>query len=138
VDVSIAMPQIDRRVLDRFAAAVGLGRVYGPTRARQKDRPRSKPQYRYATGGHPSIQAICAMLWQWLSPVKREQFRVALTVMRPVSHRRHRPHMLCEHGVRRWKGGCRACTNGYNRQYHATHLGRERAVRRLAVAMLTA
>jgi hypothetical protein len=72
--LQVQMTQVDRRVLDRFQSAVmGLGKVYGPY-------PRggnSKPQFRFMTGKFEHSQAIMAMLWNWLSPVKREQFRIA-------------------------------------------------------------
>jgi hypothetical protein len=65
----IHMPQIDRRVLERFQSAVmGLGSITGPYANRNWT-----PRYRYTTGGLEATQAVIAMLWQWLGPVKREQ-----------------------------------------------------------------
>src|SRR6266404_5019609 len=119
---SLVVNQVDRRVLDRFAAAVGVGHVSGPRLSARHDGYHRQPQYRYAVGSHPQVQAVCALLWTWLSPVKRAQFREALTTALPVSHRRHRPPVLCEHGLRRWKsGGCRPCWSAYMRRYYGEH-----------------
>ena len=63
--------QKDRRVLDRFAAAVGLGRVYGPYRG-------DRHMLQFSCEGFERVQAIVGMIWAWLSPVKREQARRAL------------------------------------------------------------
>lgn len=53
--------QVDRMVLDRFAAAVGIGRVTGP-RARRD--PNWRPIFVYQLGGFHLTQAVMAMLWQ--------------------------------------------------------------------------
>ena len=74
----IAITQIDRYVLDRFRDAVGVGKVYGPYRQQG----RSQPQYRYIVQHYPKTQAVCAMLWPWLGPVKRAQFSRALLIAR--------------------------------------------------------
>lgn len=63
--------QADAHVLERFRAAVGVGRVIGPFA------PSSgiKPIYHYVANGAEKTQAIGAMLWVFLSPIKRNQFR---------------------------------------------------------------
>lgn len=78
--LQLAITQADRQVLDRFAAAVGpsLGKVYGPYDVSRYN-VRSQPVWRYVSVHHTNVQAIVAMLWEWLSPVKREQARAALT-----------------------------------------------------------
>src|SRR5262245_22654152 len=98
--VCIGITQVDRRVLDRFRAAVGLGHVYGPTKAYGA----SQPQHRYHVSHHPKVQAVCAMLWTWLSPVKRAQFRT--TLAETTALLLHRPP--CEHGSST-KWTCREC-----------------------------
>lgn len=74
--IRVQVGQTDRRVLDRFQKAVlGLGKVYGPY-------PRLKenwqPRYIFETHGFEQSQAIVAMLYQFLSPVKQEQCLKAL------------------------------------------------------------
>src|SRR5439155_13749050 len=88
------------------------GRIYAPSPAKGNRR----SQWRYQVAGHPRVQAVCAMLWPWLSPVKREQFRVALTgtVLRPHL----REHGPCPHGRRRSKV-CSDCRHAYYRDWYA-------------------
>lgn len=57
--------QNDRAVLDRFLAAVGVGRVNGPYRG--------KDFYYFQTTTFEKTQAVIALLWKYLSPVKRAQ-----------------------------------------------------------------
>lgn len=63
--------QVDRFVLDRFHRAVGgVGKVYGPY---QPKTPRSRAYYRYTASGQAACQSVISSLWDYLSPVKREQ-----------------------------------------------------------------
>jgi hypothetical protein len=63
-----AVGQKDPRALERFRQAVlGIGNI------NQSD-PRGL--YRWNTSG-PLAQAVVALLWTWLGPVKRDQARVA-------------------------------------------------------------
>jgi len=121
--IRVGISQLDSRVLERFKAAVGVGYIHGPT----KRYGTSQPQYRYVAQHHPATQAICALLWTWLSPVKREQFKRCLMAIRD--------EMIvkspCSHGVRRSK--CVPC-NRDRAQRRTT----EYRMRRLARAMLTA
>lgn len=71
-----ALSQIDRFVLDRFHRVVRVGNVTGPY-AQNVYGPRTmnaKPQYRWSAGSYEGVQAVCALLWAFLSPVKRDQF----------------------------------------------------------------
>ena len=61
--------QTDRRVLDRFRDAVGFGRVLGPAQKRSHE----KPVWHYRLYKQMDVQAVVAMLWKYLSPVKRQQ-----------------------------------------------------------------
>jgi hypothetical protein len=72
------MTQEDREVLDRFAAAVRCGRVYGPYTSVPG---RRRARWQYAAYGFERAQAILAMLWPWLGPIKKSQ---ASTVLRQV------------------------------------------------------
>lgn len=74
-------------VLRRFRMAVGgIGYVRGPFKVKG----RRKPKWRYFASGFEAVQAVLAMLWPWLGPVKRQQARNALFAYRsrPVQERR--------------------------------------------------
>jgi len=73
------MAQTDRRVLDRFRGVLGIGKVYGPYPQRHE---KSKPYFQYSAQGFESVQAAAAMLWRFLSPVKRNQVRATLEAAR--------------------------------------------------------
>ena len=73
--------QTDRFVLDRFRDAVGIGRVTGPY-LNTKRRPNEAPVFYFQVARFESVQAVVALLWTWLSPVKREQAQAALLAMR--------------------------------------------------------
>jgi hypothetical protein len=73
-DIYLSISQIDRRVLDRFRDAIGVGRVYGPyEHPVMKSRKNEQPRFYFQCQSYQHVQAIAAMLWKWLSPVKREQ-----------------------------------------------------------------
>ena len=61
--------QYDRRVLDRFNDALGVGNVYGPS---------SRGEFKWQVGGDEKVQATIAMLWPWLGEVKCKQALDAL------------------------------------------------------------
>lgn len=58
-------------VLKRFKQAVGVGEVYGPYV--RKGKPNTRPIWNWQSGGFETTQVTIAMIWQWLSPQKREQ-----------------------------------------------------------------
>jgi hypothetical protein len=67
--LNMMVAQNDRRPLDRFVAAIGVGRVRGPI---QHTSPRSHEFYRVDLGSVASWKAI-NLLWPYLSEPKREQ-----------------------------------------------------------------
>jgi hypothetical protein len=71
-ELRLAVFQVDRFVLDRFRAAVGVGTVFGPYP--QKG---GQPGFSYRAGG-PLAQQVVVCLWSYLSPIKRAQAGVAL------------------------------------------------------------
>jgi hypothetical protein len=75
---AIFIPQIDRQVLDRFQQAVAVGKVTGPHSRRRYGATR-KDQWYFEAYGLERCQAIIALLWRWLSPVKHDQARAVLT-----------------------------------------------------------
>jgi hypothetical protein len=66
--ISANVGQKDRRVLDRFQAAVGVGKIY---------QRRSDGLFYWDTAAKDRVHRVMWMLWLWLSPVKREQFERA-------------------------------------------------------------
>jgi hypothetical protein len=84
LDISVA--QTDTRVLERFQRAVlGLGKIYGPEYRKGES---WKPVWRYRAGGFETGQAVIAMLYQFLSPVKQAQAIKVLKEMKE-SHALH-------------------------------------------------
>lgn len=75
-EVRLEITQCDRRVLDRFRAAVlGIGSITGPW---SDGRPNHRPKWQYQAAGAYQAQAVIAMIWRWLSPVKRDQATSAM------------------------------------------------------------
>lgn len=72
---AVDVRQVDRRVLDRFQAAVGVGKVRGPYK---QTNPNAKPAFTFSVGKFEEVQHVIACLWNWLSPVKRAQCKTAL------------------------------------------------------------
>ena len=68
---ALRIQMTDREPLDRFAAAVGLGRVRGPVLSPSAARLNKKPIYVWEISGHERSQAVVAMLWSWLGPRRR-------------------------------------------------------------------
>lgn len=82
-----AIAMTDRDVLVRFAAAVGIGRVYGPYIKKKKSR---KPVWLWRVSSYDTVAQLFQMLESWLGPRRREQFARALAGP-PRSRRGPRP-----------------------------------------------
>ena len=63
--------QREREPLDRFQAAVGVGKVYGPSYTQTRD---GKPMWRWETGNRDYVHLVCWLLWPYLCSTKRNQF----------------------------------------------------------------
>jgi hypothetical protein len=74
-NLRLSITQVDREVLDRFAEAVGVGRVLGP---RIRKDPNQQPLYTYRLDRVEEIRAVREKLWPWLGTVKRLQFDGAI------------------------------------------------------------
>lgn len=118
--ILISISQNDRRVLDRFVAAVGRGGVYGPY-----DRPNlgSHPMYAAYVIGYDSVLATMIDLWPYLDEMKQDQFRDAVDWLKeqggPYGHR---GSAMCKEGHerRRWTGRgllCVDCEEARNKRY---------------------
>lgn len=79
VSKRLTINQIHPYVLQRFHRAVGgIGKVDGPWSHPSKG-PNRKPIWVYSCSSLEHLQAVYAMLYEFLSPVKREQGRLVLT-----------------------------------------------------------
>ncbi len=66
--------QTNPESLERFQRSVGgLGKIYGPDVPRHKDRWSRKPQWAYRAHRREHVQAVAAVLWFQLGPIKRQQ-----------------------------------------------------------------
>ena len=77
--VHTSVHQVDRRPLERFQAAVGVGKIYGP-----RPNPPNRPISMFQTTTFEAGQALIAMLWRFLSAPKREQARQVLITKRDL------------------------------------------------------
>ena len=98
--VCVSITQTDTEVLERFRAALGLGRIYGPYTSKHGDGISRKPHYFYRATGHHHTQAIVAMIWTWLGDEKRRQAVAALNRV-----------LVCQRGHLKVAGerGCSLC-----------------------------
>lgn len=82
--IEIQITQIDTFVLERFARAVGHGKVHGPL---ADQRGRRNPCYKLNIAGYPSVWETWVRILPYLSPIKIEQGHRAFTLYRdsPVS-----------------------------------------------------
>lgn len=80
--IGLSLGQVHPEVLARFQKAVrGLGSINGPYIHKSMGS-NNKPRWQYRVSGFERVQAIVAMLWPWLSSVKREQARDAIITAR--------------------------------------------------------
>jgi hypothetical protein len=71
--------QVHTAVLERFKKVVGFGApVNGPYTRKQKPHIKAAPMWTYSVSGFEDVQALVALLWTWLGPVKRAQAKSVL------------------------------------------------------------
>ncbi len=71
--------QIDTQALERFRLALPFGApINGPYDNKNHPESKAKPFYTYMLNGFEDVQAITALLWTWLGPVKRQQAKSVL------------------------------------------------------------
>ena len=73
--IVVQIAQVDRRVLDRFQAAVGYGNVLGPYTHKNKN---AQPYYIWRVEGVPHLNKIRDILSPYLGEVKLAQIDKAL------------------------------------------------------------
>lgn len=76
--IKITLTQVDRKVLDRFNnATLRLGAV-GDQSYNYVSRPNARPQFSFQVSKFEAVQAIIAMIYPFLSPIKQQQSISAL------------------------------------------------------------
>lgn len=75
--VRVSIGHVDRRPLDRFLEAVGLGSVTGPYDHNTKRNPKHRPHYSYQVYGQ-NARLVLSALWPYLSGPKKEQAATVL------------------------------------------------------------
>jgi len=75
--IQLSVSQVQREPLDRFAAAVGVGKVYGPYT--KKSKPRAKPCYQWSITGSDA-DAVFERLRPHLCAPKIEKYEHLLEV----------------------------------------------------------
>ena len=66
--------QVDPRALHRLRRILGFGaKVAGPYTNKKYARSRARPMWVYSVSGFEDVQALVALIWTWLGPVKRTQ-----------------------------------------------------------------
>lgn len=74
VRVVLSIAQTDRAVLRRFRRAVEDGSITGPYKYTNNQR----PYWKYTLHREVSVRKVARLLYPYLSPVKRRQFRDTL------------------------------------------------------------
>ena len=71
--------QIDPYVLYRLQGILPFGaKVLGPYENKSYPNSKAKPVYIYSVSGFEDVQALLALVWEWLGPIKREQAKSVL------------------------------------------------------------
>lgn len=71
----LSIAQVDRIVLDKFAKIIGFGTITGPYKRKSIQSKNQKDYYKYNLESFEYIQHIYCVLYNWLSPVKQNQFK---------------------------------------------------------------
>lgn len=114
--VKMGVAQVEPEPLRKFFGIVGRGGISGPYTEKESSR-NAKPIYKWNCSGFPAKEVL-AMLWPYLSEVKKQQATVAIAGESNsgklwTGHRTHCPrgHSYAEHGKRTRDGHrkCRLC-----------------------------
>lgn len=71
--------QVNPALLKRLKKVLGFGaKVNGPYDNKKHPDAKASPVYVYSISGYEEVQALFALLWTWLGPVKRQQAKSAL------------------------------------------------------------
>lgn len=77
IGVSQSAPIGTPEVLSRFASIAGVGRVYGP----YEQEGATMPVFRWKAAAQRDLESTAALLWPWLSIVKRRQVQRVLDTL---------------------------------------------------------
>lgn len=81
---TLSVAQCDRRVLDKLQNALAIGKVGGPYKKKTEHH---NDFYLFYVNTFERLQHSTALLWTWLSPVKRAQAAKALCTYIEMSQR---------------------------------------------------
>lgn len=114
--------QKDRRPLDRFCAAVGVGRIYTSNK---------RDIFRWHTNRSADAIAAIGFLWTWLDQPKREQVRSAMSTFGKSAFAGTRHSDRCTKGhvhttentyiTKAGYSACRWCKNEWRAEYRRIH-----------------
>lgn len=76
--IKITIGMTDEHPLDLFWEIIGVGQLVGPYRSRKNERENRKPMYYYHAFGLERVQHVVCIIWEYLSPRRREQITEAL------------------------------------------------------------
>lgn len=113
--ILLAIVQTDREPLERFARAVGVGRINGPYT--RKGFPDRKPQFTYQVASIAGVQSVFDILRPYLCTPKIEQLEQAFVNRFPSDrtskHNRAKTHCPADHAYDEentyWHNGIRYC-----------------------------
>ena len=110
----LSISQNDVVTLERFRDAVGLGTVHVQSAIYGRAK---KPVHQFRISGWRPVQAAVAMLWPWLSPIKKAQASRALNQDRArvagLGRRRGQHFRLCGQAHSYGVADCPTCSRIY-------------------------
>ena len=112
--IAMAIGMTHRPAVQRFCSAVRIGKVYDGRIA--SSRSNAKPVHLWAVYNHEHTQYVVALLWNYLSPEKKEQAKAALLAWKTERHGTSKEQCVRGHNLnetrRKTPGGdnwCLAC-----------------------------
>ena len=136
--ISVTVSQASTEPLERFKAALGLGKLVTRPPSKLENR---QTMYLWRVCSYERAQAVIAMLWPWLSIRRREQARRALQLVQAHWTRPHKAarthckngHEYTEANTRMYQYGthnpyrmCRACQREAAARDYASGQGLQR------------
>lgn len=122
--IRTAMSMTDLDALERFQAALKIGRITGPHHRSGELKVLRKPTWTWSTSGFEKVQACISMLWSGLGVRRRKRATELLKWARTsfYDHSRcHRGHLYDADNTYIYPGGRRACRSCIRIGYRARH-----------------
>lgn len=92
----------DKALVERFAAAVGMGNVGGP-----EEREGRRPMWRWTLNREQEVKAFADLLWPWLGEAKRIQATEAFEGHVPNQATSEHPNVGWDSGRKKWRARIR-------------------------------